>query len=107
MRRTRDCKQVYVPRLLSLRVRLNQPPGIARRLQIEGKREMLGLAHYQFARGWSDEAIARNCTELASKAVAEQERIIAPERHCLEQTDCNGFVTCDLAHKEMRWTEAR
>jgi hypothetical protein len=76
-------------------------------MEVEGKREMLGLAHYQFARDWSDEAIDRNCTHLSRKAAAEQERIIAPERGCLEMADCKGFVTCDLARKEMRWAEAR
>lgn len=104
MQRTRDCEDVYVPQLLALRVRLNQPPGIARRFEVEGRRAMLGLAHYEFARDWSDEAIARSCTDLSLKALAEQERIMAPERHCLESTDCNGFTACDLARKEMRWT---
>jgi hypothetical protein len=67
---------------------------------------MLGLAHYQFERDWSDEAIGRNCTDLSRKAAAEQERTIAPERGCLAKYDCKGFVACDLAHKELRWAEA-
>ncbi|MEO8183311.1 MAG: hypothetical protein ABI895_31140 [Deltaproteobacteria bacterium] len=106
MRRTRDCKEVYVPGLLALRVRLNLPSGIARRFENDGKRAMLGLAHFQFARDWSDEAIAGNCTGLSRKALAEQERIVTPERHCLEMTDCNRFTACDLAHKEKLWNDA-
>jgi hypothetical protein len=104
MQRTRDCEEVYVPRLLALRVRLDQPSGIARRFEVEGRRAMLGLAHHQFAQDWSDEAISRTCTDLSQKALVEQERMIAPERECLQTTNCNAFTACDLAHKEARWT---
>jgi hypothetical protein len=105
MHRTRECKEVYVPGLLGLRVRLDLPTGIAERFSSEGESAMLELAHSQFSRDWSDDAITRNCTALSQKAQAEQERIVAPDRHCLETTDCNAFTTCDLAHKEKRWTE--
>jgi hypothetical protein len=105
MHKTRECKEVYVPGLLGLRVRLDLPAGIAERFSSEGESEMLELAHSQFSRDWSDDAIARNCTALSQKAQAEQEHIVAPDRHCLEMTDCNAFTACDLAHKEKRWTE--
>ena len=65
---------------------------------------MLALARSQFSRDWSDEAISRNCTALAQKPLAEQERIIAPERRCLQTSRCSNFTACDLAHKEERWT---
>ena len=104
MHRTRDCENLYVPALLALRVRLDQPPGIAARFKEEGKDAMLEAAHSQFSQNWSDEAIAQNCKALSDKAMDEQERIITPERRCLETTDCSAFTRCDLAHKEERWT---
>jgi hypothetical protein len=88
-----------------MRVRLDQPSGIAARFEEEGKDAMLELAHLQFAQDWSDEAIAKNCKELSEKSIEEQERIITPERKCLETADCNTFTTCDLARKEKRWTQ--
>ena len=67
---------------------------------------MLVLARTQFERDWSDEAIARDCTALSQKSPDEQERIIAPERRCLQAERCSTFTTCDLTHKEERWTAA-
>jgi hypothetical protein len=107
MHRTRECEDVYVPGLLGLRVRLDLPRGIAERFSSEGESAMLELAHSQFSRDWSDDAITRNCTDLSRRDQAEQEAIVAPDRHCLEMTDCNAFTTCDLAHKEKRWTETQ
>ena len=106
MHRTRDCADVYVPGLLALRVRLDMPAGIAKRFEMEGKDAMLGLAHSQFSRDWSNEAIVRNCEALSEKPTADQERIVAPDRRCLEMPDCGTFTACDLAHKEKRWTES-
>jgi hypothetical protein len=105
MHRTRGCAEVYVPGLLALRVHLDQPPGIAERLETEGRDAMIELAHSQFSRDWSDEAISRNCKALSEKPAAVQERIVAPDRRCLEMTECSAFTRCDLAHKEKRWTE--
>lgn len=104
MRRTRDCEAEYVPGLLALRVRLDQPSGIAARFEKEGEDTMLQLAHTQFAEHWSDEAIAQNCEELSEKSIDEQKRIIRPEQRCLETSDCRAFTACDLAHKEQRWS---
>lgn len=106
MRRTRQCEAVYVPGLLALRVRLDQPSGIAKRFEAKGRDAMLVVARTQFERDWSDEAIARNCTALSHKSAEEQERIIAPERRCLEADRCSTFTMCDLTHKEARWTAA-
>jgi hypothetical protein len=106
MHRTRDCADVYVPGLLALRVRLDMPPGIAKRFEIEGQDAMLELAHSQFSRDWSNEAIVRNCNALSEKPTSDQERIVAPERRCLEMPDCRAFTACDLAHKEETWTES-
>jgi len=106
MQRTRKCEAMYVPGLLALRVRLDQPSGIAKRFEAQGRERLLALARAQFERDWSDEAIARNCTALAQKSADEQERIIAPERQCLQADRCSTFTTCDLAHKEQRWTAA-
>jgi hypothetical protein len=105
MHRTRECREEYVPGILALRIRLDQPPGIAERYEAEGESAMLELAHSQFSRDWSDEVIIRNCADLSRRPAAEQERIIASDRRCLETLDCSGFTACDLAHKEKRWTE--
>jgi hypothetical protein len=104
MRRTRTCEATYVPGLLALRVRLDQPSGISARFQAKGRDAMLALARSQFESDWSDAAIARNCTALAEKPASEQERIVAPDRRCLEADRCSTFTACDLAHKEARWT---
>lgn len=104
MRRTRDCEAEYVPGLLALRVRLDQPSGIAARFARDGRDAMLQLAHSQFAEDWSDAAIARNCEALSEKSTEEQKRIITPEQQCLEAADCSAFTACDLARKEERWT---
>jgi hypothetical protein len=105
MHKTRDCAQVYVPSLLALRVRLDLPAGIATRFKAEGEGAMLELAHSQFARDWSDDAITANCNALAAKPATEQQTIITPERDCLAKAECSAFAACDLAHKEKRWTE--
>ena len=56
---------------------------------------------------WSEQAIAANCQKLSERPAEDQERIVAPDRTCLQAADCKGFVDCDLAGKEERWTKAR
>ncbi|MEZ4335600.1 MAG: hypothetical protein R3B82_03140 [Sandaracinaceae bacterium] len=104
MERTRGCADTYVPALLALRVRLDRPEGIAARFEEEGEAAMVALAREQFAADWSDEAIANNCDTLAARPAEEQERILAPERECMREPDCEAFTACDIANKERRWT---
>lgn len=104
MRRTRECKDTFVPGLMALRVRLDLPAGIKKRYETEGEKVMLALAHMEFAKDWSDEAIAKNCGEFATKPAADRERIASQARECLATHDCKAFTACDLAQKEKRWT---
>lgn len=107
MRRTRACKELFVPGLLALRVKLDRPAGIRARHEADGHEAILALAKQQFDADWSEDAIASNCQKLSERAPEDQERIVAPDRKCLATEGCRAFVDCDLAGKEERWTKAR
>jgi hypothetical protein len=104
MMRTRECEAPFVSALMDLRVRLDRPPGIRDRFAAEGEEAMLTIAREEFARDWSDEAIATNCDRLAARPVEEREAILETEGACLHAADCQAFVECDIANKERRWT---
>lgn len=105
MRATRECGEIYVPALLQLRARYDQPPGIRARYEAEGEETLLPIAREEFARDWSEEGIAAHCDRLDQQPPEERAAIVERERSCMSHVgDCLAFVECHMALLESRWS---
>jgi hypothetical protein len=105
MRRTRTCGDDYVPALLALRVRHDEPEGIAARFEAEGEDAMLEIAQEEFERDWSDAGIAAHCQDLIEMPEERRARIVERERVCMPARNCAEFVACNMDNLERRWSE--
>lgn len=103
MRRTRECKELYVPALLRTRARYDQPPGIAARYAKDGEATLLPVAREEFERDWSDAGIASHCDALVAKEPRVRQAIVERERACLSRDDCLAFVACNMESLAKKW----
>lgn len=105
MKRTRECKDLYVPALLRTRTRFDQPPGIAERYARDGEAVLLPIAREEFDRDWSDAGIQSHCDEPDAKEPGARRRIVDRERGCLRPSDdCAAFVACSMASLAEKWS---
>lgn len=102
MTRERECQEQFIPALVGLRVRLDQPPGTAARDGSEGRDALVAQARTEYTRDATDEAFQRNCAQLASMPAERVSAWTATMQSCLAASECGAFVECD-----MRFTEAR
>jgi hypothetical protein len=103
MRRTRECKEAYVPALLRARARFDQPPGIRARYEAEAEEKLLPIAREEFESDWADAGIEQHCEKLVAKPAEERAQIVERERSCLPTRDCEAFVACNVALLESKW----
>lgn len=105
MKRTRECKDLYVPALLRTRARFDQPPGIAERYAQDGEAVLLQIAHEEFDRDWSDAGIRSHCGALDAKAPEARRAVVERERACLRPSDdCAAFVACNMESLAEKWS---
>lgn len=103
MKRTRECKEPYVPALLRTRARFDQPPGIAARYEKEGEAALLPIAREEFDRDWSDAGIQSHCDALDAKAPETRRAVVERERPCLSEVGCDAFVACNMESLAEKW----
>jgi hypothetical protein len=91
--RQRACTDEFIPALVDLRMKLDQPPGIA-----QGNREeTITQARAEWANDSTDEAIAASCDKiLASMDPAQVDGAMAPMKDCLAASECAAFVSCEM-----------
>jgi len=95
MVRGRDCSAVFVPALVTERVRLDIPAGITAYAAKVGDDALLSEALDEFAEDSQDERIAAMCSELAGKLPAERRaRLVSSGQACLALDGCDPFVSC-------------
>ena len=104
MTRERECQAEFLPALVALRVRLDMPSGIAERAEAEGQEAILEEAREEYVNDATDEAIEANCSQLDEMPEDRTQPIIDTETRCLEAADCAGFVECQIAFHEARFT---
>ncbi|HMR76549.1 MAG TPA: hypothetical protein PKD61_15610 [Polyangiaceae bacterium] len=104
IRKTRSCKELYLPALLRTRAKYDQPPGIAARYKADGESELLPIASKEFDHDFSDLGISERCGALLAKPKANRDAILASERTCLREAEnCPEFVACNVALLERKW----
>jgi hypothetical protein len=105
MRRTRSCEEEYLPALLAMRVRHDEPEGIAARYEAEGEDAMLEIAREEFARDWSDEGIDAHCQRLVEMPADRRAAVVERERACIPARNCAEYVACAVDILDRRWSE--
>lgn len=104
MERERSCQSDFIPALVGLRVRMNQPAGIADRDASEGRDALVAEASTEYARDASDEAIAANCGQMGQIPAEQAQAWTSMMRECLAASDCASFVECDIRFTETRFS---
>ena len=94
--RQRTCTDQFVPALVDMRVRMDQPPGIAAKAQAAGGRDaLIAEAKTEWADDSKDENIAQACTQITTKTPPEKlEQALPQIKSCLAENACDGFVGC-------------
>jgi hypothetical protein len=93
--RLRDCTAEFIPALVSWRVELDVPAGIAAMDQKEGRDALVSTAMAEWKNDSTDEAIAGMCGNIVSSIPAEQlGQMLAKGRECVAQEGCSDVVTC-------------
>ena len=104
MSRERECQAEFLPALVALRVRLDMPAGITQRAEAEGQEALLEEARGEYVNDATDEAIEANCSQLDEMPEERTQPIIETETRCLAASDCAGFVECQIAFHEARFS---
>ncbi len=102
MRRERECTAEFIPALVGLRVRLDEPAGIAARDASEGREALVAEANAEWTTDATDERFAQNCAQMNQLPAEQAASWTEMMQGCLAAADCAGFVECDV-----RFTESR
>ncbi len=102
MRRERECSADFIPAIVGLRVRLDQPAGIAARDASEGREALVAEANAEWTTDSTDERFAENCAQMNQLPAEQAASWTEMMQGCLAAADCAGFVECDV-----RFTESR
>jgi hypothetical protein len=96
MTRSRTCTTEFIPALVDLRAKHNNPEGIADAVKAD-RNAVISQALTEWATDSKDEAIARKCPQMAS---AMPDADVAAAKDCLAVADCAGFVACVMPQIE-------
>jgi hypothetical protein len=93
--RQRACTDQFIPALVDMRIRMDQPPGIAAKAKSSGRDALIAEAKTEWAEDSKDENIAQACTQITTKTPPEKLQQAVPQiKSCLAEAACDGFVSC-------------
>lgn len=93
--RARECRDPYLDQLVSVRIELDKPAGIAAKADAEGKEALVAKAHEEFEVDSAPAAVHELCTQIAASVPPEQvDAMRAEGERCMSIADCDGFATC-------------
>lgn len=99
--RNRTCTDQYIPALVDLRAKYDQPAGIAAEVAAN-RADVIARARTEWATDSLPEAIDATCTKLAgSVGEADQAGIQA----CLADQDCTAYTSCVMPFFEKRFAK--
>ena len=98
--RNRECTDDYLPALVDLRAKLDQPAGIAEKVK-QDRNAILAQARTEWAEDSTDAAIAATCGKVSDADAANAEGVNA----CLAEATCAGHTACVMPYFEKRFTK--
>lgn len=93
MTRNRTCTDDYIPALVDLRARHDQPPGIADAVKAD-RNAVIAEAKTEWAEDSKDEAIGRVCDALTQKPGQVEPGDIEAANACLAKDACGDYIAC-------------
>jgi len=99
--RNRTCTDQYIPALVDLRARYDQPAGIAAEVAAH-RDEVIAQAKTEWATDSQPAAIDATCAQIAGSAA---EADLAGAQACLSSQDCGAYTTCIMPYFEKRFAK--
>jgi hypothetical protein len=84
----RACTDAFIPVLVDLRAKHDNPPGIAAKVKAD-RAAVIAQAKAEWANDSKDAAIDQTCTKLSG-----DHDMVAAAQLCLAKTECGAFVGC-------------
>ena len=91
MQRARECTNDYIPVLVDMRAKHDQPPGIAAAVA-QNRDAVIAEAKQEWAIDSQDPNIEANCDRMAPQLNDPSDQASAND--CLGKQECVGFSTC-------------
>jgi hypothetical protein len=102
--RNRTCTDQFIPALVDLRAKYDQPAGIAAEVAAH-RDDVVAQAKTEWATDSQPAAIDATCTKIASSSGPGDQSQLAGVQACLEQQDCGAYVTCVMPYFEKRFAK--
>lgn len=91
LERQRECKDLFLPALVDLRITLDKPKGIAASAKKEGRQSLLAMAQKEYETDSTDAAISAMCAKMSGSPT-----FVASMNKCTEATTCEAFTECAI-----------
>jgi hypothetical protein len=101
--RNRTCTDTYIPALVDLRVRYDQPPGIADAVATD-RDAVIAKAMEEWASDSTDSAIAATCKKIVASMPGAIAADAPAARECLAEQDCPAYTRCVMPLVEKRFS---
>lgn len=102
--RNRTCTDQYIPALVDLRARYDQPAGIAAEVAAH-RDDVIAQAKTEWATDSQPEAIDATCTQIAASLGEADQASLAGAQACLASQDCGAYTTCIMPYFEKRFAK--
>lgn len=102
--RNRTCTDQYIPALVDLRAKYDQPPGIAAEVAAN-RADVIALAKTEWATDSTPEAIDATCTKITANLTPADEASFGGVQACLANQDCAAYTTCVMPYFEKRFAK--
>lgn len=95
--RERTCVNEYLDAVVTLRIKVDMPPGIAADAEKRGRAAILADARENWNRDSRPEVITPMCNKLDAQVPAERvPSLRAQGQRCLDAPDCAAFAACSV-----------
>lgn len=101
MTKNRTCTDQYIPALVDLRAKYDQPAGITDAVKAD-RAGVIAQAMEEWKVDSTDANIGSACTQLVQRTSADE---VAEARACLAQTECAAYTACIMPSFEKRFTK--
>jgi hypothetical protein len=99
--RNRTCTDQYIPALVDLRAKYDQPAGIAAEVAAD-RAKVIAQANEEWATDSTPEAIDATCTKITANLTPGDQADFGGVQACLASQDCAGYTACVMPYFEKR-----
>ena len=103
MAKNRECTNDFIPALVDVRAKYNNPEGITEAVKAD-RQQVISKALAEWAVDSQDAAIARTCEKMAVESPANDADAVTA-KECLAKTLCTEYVACIMPQFEKRFAK--